>query len=518
MTVHGYEIISEWKNSQCGQTAIARRGDRQFFIKKYQTPVEPIDNGTLDAKTFAHNKELFEKFVSTRKRINATIRSMSGAGGNIVIPCEEFIVDNHYMEAAELVEGVVDEEELEGVLKSLSVDVKKLLMQTAAGALQSVHTKHIVHSDLKLKNVLLVRNAAGNYVAKLIDFDSSYFVDEKPDEVVGTIDYYSPELGAYADIEDEEEREIVGRKLTEKSDIFSLGLIFHFYLSGELPKPADLTEKLRKRAEKGKIIYCWVALLNGCSLELSPVIKSSKYRSLISDMLNADPDQRPAAIEVLKRLREEESTFEEPWPEHGILLDKTELKNAGVEGLIKIESGGKKYELRYTGGRKTILTKEELEDHGFVKPSAGFCPPFEEHHIEFNQERIRSRGFVSVARKIVSGIRGYKFTRADSSSTFFKVKDLIAMKYAVEVPKASAGAGPAASEAVSAPVVEAGIAAPWPEHKIAFDESAVNAKGFIRVERDILGGVNGYRLFRPDGTNQFLRVEMVLVQKLAKKS
>ena len=86
-----------------------------------------------------------------------------------------------------------DEDELEGVLASLSVDVKKLLMQTAAGALFSVHNKHIIHSDLKLKNVLLVRNKTGNYVAKLIDFDSSYFIDKKPEEIIGTIDYYSPE-------------------------------------------------------------------------------------------------------------------------------------------------------------------------------------------------------------------------------------------------------------------------------------------------------------------------------------
>ena len=199
MKFHGYELVSDWKNSQCGQTASAVRAGKKYFLKKYQTPVAPINNGTLDAKTFAHNEKLFNEFVDTRKRVNAAIRTIAGSGGNIVIPCDEFIEGNQYVEAAEFVDGAIDDDETEGVLASLSVDVKKLLMQTAAGALFSVHSKGIIHSDLKLKNVLLVRNKTGNYVAKLIDFDSSYFVDEKPEEIVGTIDYYSPELGEYAD-------------------------------------------------------------------------------------------------------------------------------------------------------------------------------------------------------------------------------------------------------------------------------------------------------------------------------
>ena len=430
MTVHGYELTTEWKNSQCGKTALAKKGGKQFFLKKYQTPVAPIDNGTLDAKTFAHNKKLFEDFVATRKKINETIRTIAGAGGNIIIPCDEFIDGNQYLEAAELVDGVVSEEELEGVLSSLSVDVKKLLMQTAAGALFSVHSKHIVHSDLKLQNVLLARNSAGNYVAKLIDFDSSYFVDKKPDEVVGTIDYYSPELGAYADAEDD--REELAKKITEKSDIFSLGLIFHFYLTGELPKPASLTERLRKRQEKGKVIYCWIVLNSGCELQISPKIKDATYITLINAMLSLDPNERPTASEVLSRLRVP-IVIEEPWPEHGIVLDKKKMQDDKVPGLKKYnDAGQKKYELTFIDGKKQIVSKEELISKGFVKITAptSFPTPWTEHSIELDIEKIKSRGFVSGEQKELSGIKGYQLYRSDSTSTFFKVEMLLAMKYA----------------------------------------------------------------------------------------
>lgn len=58
---------------------------------------------------------------------------------------------------------------------------------------------------------------------------------------------------------------------------------------------------------------------------------------------------------------------------------------------------------------------------------------------------------------------------------------------------------------------------PWPEHKIKFDISVIRDKGYVRSEQKCLGGVNGYCFYKEDGSNQFLRVEMVLIQKMAHK-
>jgi len=511
MTVHGYELITEWKNSTCGKRVTGRKGGKCYFLKKYQTPVAPIRNSAMDAKTFEKNKKIFDKFVDLRKRINTTIRAIAGDGGNIIIPCEEFIDGNQYVEVSEFIDGAVDDKEVETVLMSLSDDTKKLLMMTAAGALSSIHSKNIVHSDLKLKNVLLVRNKAGNYVAKLIDFDSSYFVEEKPEEVIGTIDYYSPELGAYSGAEDEEELEVLAKNITTKSDIFSLGLIFHKYLSGEFPEPIGLTEMLKKRKAKGKAIYCWVALNQGCGLAISTKIKNPNYIALINDMLKLDPEDRPDAIEVLKRLKSE-TVIEEPWPEHKIILDKTKLKTNNIVGLKKISDGSlKKYEVLAKDGKKETLTKEDLISKGYAKAEGpiGFATPWPEHNIEFDLDVLKKRGFVSCEQNVMSGIKGYNFYRADSTSTFFKVEMLVAMKYAKKK---------AESTPVDEPVVVTTTPTdPWPEHKIVFDMDAIKAKGYVGFERKSMGGVNGYEFVRSNGTKQFIRVEMVIIQKMAKK-
>ena len=462
MTIHGYEIVGDWENSNCGKTAIALKAGRKYFLKKYQTVVAPIDNGALDAKTIAHNQKLFDEFVDRRKTVNTRIRTIAGEGGNIIIPAEEFIEGNQLVEASEFVDGVVSKEKMVDVLAELSMDTKKLLMMTAAGALASVHGKGIIHSDLKLPNVLLVKNPRGTYVAKLIDFDSSYPVDNKPDEIVGTPDYYSPELGRYVVSEDYSEEN--KKTITEKTDIFSLGLIYHFYLTGDFPEAVSLTEKLQKRKDKGKIIYPYVVLNNGCELKISSAITEAKYASLITDMLSINPDDRPTATEVLLRLKA---------PDTGMVSD-THKKETSETSL----------------------------------PS-GFETPWSEHNIEFDIDKLKSIGFISSKNATLSGVNGYNFYRSDGREKFMNVTMLLLMGYAKK-------------KAISEPVREveesgSAFADPWPEHKIEFDTATIIAKGYVASVQKTMNGINGYEFVRANGVRQFIRVEMIIMQKMARK-
>ena len=61
------------------------------------------------------------------------------------------------------------------------------------------------------------------------------------------------------------------------------------------------------------------------------------------------------------------------------------------------------------------------------------------------------------------------------------------------------------------------FARPWPEHHIEFDVSAIKEGGYVRSEQQTLSGVNGYRFYTADGSSRFLRVEMLLLLKMAHK-
>ena len=527
--LRSYELVADWKNSNCGKITRGKMGGKLYFIKQYQTPVMPLNNGSLDERTFNANMQKFQTYVSCRTRLNQTIRSVAGAGGNIVIPTEEFIEGNHYMEVSEFIDGVVPDDELEGVLASLSPDVKKLLMLTAAGALGTVHAQGIIHSDLKLENVLLVRNStSGNYVAKIIDFDSSYFADNIPDEVVGDIRYFSPELATYSDEEDD--KESLKSTLTPKSDIFSLGIIFHRYLTGEFPEAVSLTERLQRRKEAGKPVYCWSVLLNGCELKVSDAVPAA-YKALIEDMLSKDPTKRPTAMEVMRRLKGFGSTsaststvvtIEEPWPAHSIMLDKTKIKNEGNVSLKKKEVAGKQvYELTDKNGRKVDVTKEELIAKGYattIEAREGFDPCWDGHNFTWKEDKLRARGFVAATRKEQAGIKGYELYRTDSTATFFTKEKLAMMGYTViggATSSAASSTSSSSSSAATATVTT--FCEPWPEHNIELDVDAIKSKGYVGVAQGTMAGVKGYLFYTASGEPRFMKVEMMCMIRLAKR-
>lgn len=497
---HGYELLAEWNmGAQQSYTVKARKGSKLFFLKRYRDTVKPLD---CNSKHYKDRLDEFNKFYNRRKSINAAIRVKTSSGGNIVIPCDEFIEGCHYVEATEFIEGVVPDEDFKSVLSSLNDAEKYLLMLTAASSLDIVHRLGIVHSDIKPQNLLLIKKENGKYVAKLIDFDVSYFLNDIPDQIGGTDAYYSPEHAEYDEREDD--RDELAKNLTEKSDIFSLGLIFHEYLCGEKPEPINLTEALKSFKDSGAEIYCGFGLLYGCDLQISPKIKSAKYISLIRDMLDKDPNVRPSAHDVFIRLKEPEPTIEDPWPEHKIILNNEKLKAEGILGLAKIEeSGQRKYRMILPDGRKQLLTKDELTDKGYATQT-GFEEPWPEHQIEFNSDLIESRGYVSGQRATFSGTKGYYFYKPNQSKPQFFLPDaLVAMGYA--------------KKCEAKVEIEPGADTPWPEHGIEFDEAGIKERGYVKIERDTFKGTKGYKLTRADGTSSFKMVDVLVVLNMAKK-
>ena len=156
-------------------------------------------------------------------------------------------------------------------------------MKSVAHSLKILHDLRIVHGDLKPSNILVKRTELG-YTSKLIDFDSSYIAGNPPppEEIVGTINYYSPELLGYI-----QEAGVRPSELGVASDIFALGLIYTEFLTGA-PPPFD-TATYHEPA---------VAVRHGETLRIPRAGIDPELADLVDRMLSADPAQRPTIAQV----------------------------------------------------------------------------------------------------------------------------------------------------------------------------------------------------------------------------
>jgi len=163
----------------------------------------------------------------------------------------------------------------------LGFPAQLVLLKTVAHSLKILHDLDIVHSDLKPSNVMIKRTELG-YTTKLIDFDSSYLVGSPPppEEIVGTMNYYSPELVTYI------QGGADAAALNQASDIFALGLIYTEYLTGALPA----FDPVHSSAA--------IAVLNGQLLRVVAPDTPPSVTALVERMLLLDPTARPSVAEV----------------------------------------------------------------------------------------------------------------------------------------------------------------------------------------------------------------------------
>jgi len=139
-------------------------------------------------------------------------------------------------------------------------------LRQIAGALFAVHTKGVLHRDLKPGNIMLRKDGS----IALIDFGlakrakiESEITDKG--EIFGTPYYMSPEQGH-------------GNTVDERSDIYSLGAIFYEMLTGKKPFKADTAMG---------IIY----LHGNAPIPLLPT-RFSQYQALLNMMLAKLPGNR----------------------------------------------------------------------------------------------------------------------------------------------------------------------------------------------------------------------------------
>lgn len=279
--VNGYDLIEPFQNHNAGfsRWTYARQRGRVYFLKEFMDPIYP-DSSTLSETLRARRIKDCEAFENRKRRLYEAVNRASD--GNTVRICEFFRFDSHYYISNQWIEG--DKISLKE-LAELPMFERLILCRSLAHSLMRLHEEAVVHSDIKETNVLIKRTRTGRLTGKLIDFDCSFLETEPPeteDDLGGDQIYLAPECCLFMCGEE--------AKLTCKSDVFSLGLLFHQYLTGDLPY-----------FDHSEYDYAHEAVLDDHPLVVSPELPQW-IREIIQKMLECDPDVRISMEEVYREI------------------------------------------------------------------------------------------------------------------------------------------------------------------------------------------------------------------------
>ncbi|MFQ5643810.1 MAG: serine/threonine protein kinase, partial [Thiogranum sp.] len=135
-----------------------------------------------------------------------------------------------------------------------SLDEVRNIVEQVTRGLRAMHRQEMIHQDLKPENIMI--DAHG--VVKIIDFGSTKIggITEittplDRDNILGTRHYTAPEY-------------LRGHGGSNRSDIYSLGVIAYEMLSGKLPYPKELTERNMNKVryvsirEHNRAVPAWV--------------------------------------------------------------------------------------------------------------------------------------------------------------------------------------------------------------------------------------------------------------------
>ncbi|TNV81531.1 hypothetical protein FGO68_gene13352 [Halteria grandinella] len=178
------------------------------------------------------------------------------------------------------------------------------LFTHACLGLLEMHSRGIIHRDIKPDNILIVGEVSGG-IAKLGDFGTVKCIDYQANHTSrkGTIMYFAPERRT--------------KNYSFESDVWSLGVVLYEMLSGG---------KHPFRYEKFEEGECYLIELSKLDMDQLPENISKSSKDLVNKLLEKDPKQRLSIQQVIK----------EPLIQHRIMLIVDDLVN-GAEIAEKIK-------------------------------------------------------------------------------------------------------------------------------------------------------------------------------------
>lgn len=156
----------------------------------------------------------------------------------------------------------------------LDVTTSLKLISQIANAIRYSHSQHILHRNISPDTVIIHIDDSGNPIAKLFDFGMSYLVDYSTatgKQIDNHFGYMAPESAGLLD-----------RKIDERSDLYSLGILFYQFVTGTIPFHADTIDSM---------VYLHVAVSPKAPSEFVHNL-SPEVNKMICRLISKDPDLR----------------------------------------------------------------------------------------------------------------------------------------------------------------------------------------------------------------------------------
>mmetsp|Transcript_7869 Transcript_7869/g.33103 ORF Transcript_7869/g.33103 Transcript_7869/m.33103 type:complete len:407 (+) Transcript_7869:216-1436(+) len=165
--------------------------------------------------------------------------------------------------------------------RNLRWDVRLKLACDSAKGMAYLHSRSVIHRDLKPKNLLV----SSDWVGKVADFGASTIkaATTQTMTVVGTPAYMAPEV-------------LSKSKYSEKADVYSFGVILVELYTGRRPYTGPAYEDIHNQIQ---LIY---RILNE-NLRPDTTGLPQALLQLVYDCWNEEPDLRPSFSEIIVRLR-----------------------------------------------------------------------------------------------------------------------------------------------------------------------------------------------------------------------
>jgi serine/threonine protein kinase/signal transduction histidine kinase len=158
--------------------------------------------------------------------------------------------------------------------KNFPETIKISIMKQLTEALKYIHHHGIIHRDLKPSNIF-INQINGSIGVKLLDFGMSLIMElgeiKDENQIAGTFGYMSPEATG-----------ILDKRIDERSDLYSLGIVLYHLLTGEAPfKGSNINQLLHQQ----------VAFLPPRLTKIKPEIPLI-LDNIVMKLLAKDPDLR----------------------------------------------------------------------------------------------------------------------------------------------------------------------------------------------------------------------------------